>query len=98
MKKFSLNRKRFEFEYEFMDKTTAQFGYSEPTTEMIDESMNHDDGVSSTEFTKKVLRECLDSPSAGMVDKLIEEQTKHGNLYRFKMGLDEELGKLIESK
>ncbi len=96
MKKFSLNRKRFEFEYEFRDKTTAQFGYSEPTTEMIDAAIDPQNAADGTQQAKQVLKECLDSPSEGMVEKLIEEQTKYANIYRFKISLDEELGKLID--
>ena len=91
-KKYKLNRKSIEFEYEFADGTSATFEYLEPTTEQIEESFNADGLKAKVEHAKEVLIENLKSDDISHVDKLINEQTKYGNLYELKVSLDEELG------
>lgn len=94
MKKIKLNRKKIKFEYELIAGTTVKLEYMEPTTEQIDASFEADDTKEKLEYTKNVLSQCLASETAGDVEKVISEQTLHGNLYTFKMELDIELGKL----
>jgi len=97
MKKFKIQRKRIKFEYEFTDGDTAKFEYLEPTTKQIDKSVELESVSEQMDFAKKTLRDCLVSETDGAVEKLIREQVEDGNIYEFRVALDEELGKLKKS-
>lgn len=95
MKKFRAIRKKITFEYEFKTGETVKLEYFEPTTQQIDSSLSIGDNVEDRlRHTKDVLKASLRADNDEFVDKLIEEQTEHANIYEFKNELDEELGKL----
>lgn len=97
MKKFKKERKGFKFEYEFEDGTVEKVEYLEPTTKQIDKGILLDDDITERlNFTKDVLKECLNA-DAEVVARIIDEQTNDANIYDFKAQLDEELGKLKKS-
>ncbi len=102
--KLKANRKKIQFEYEFIDGATAQFEYLEPTTKMIDKASNID--IGDIKRQQEVIRESLnesikvvkDDDEIDYKEKLFEELEEHSNIYEFKASLDESLGKLRKRK
>ncbi|WP_201353820.1 hypothetical protein [Hydrogenimonas urashimensis] len=93
--KLQAKRLFIEFEYEYLDGSSASFRYMEPTTELIDGGIDIRDAdvKEKMEYAKKALRSCL-SGNENDIEKMIAELTTHANIYKFKVTLDEALGKL----
>ena len=92
--KLRAKRESIDFDYEFKDGTVVKFKYLEPTSEMIDRSIELDEsGVKERmDYVKEVFRECVQGDSE-LVEKMIDELMNDGNIYEAKAQLDEELGK-----
>ena len=97
MRRFKKNRNSVEFEYEYENGDVVKLKYLESTTKMIDEAVEKSAVKEQLDYTKDVLQECLVGDSAH-IERMIEELYEGGNLYDFKVSLDEELGKLKKKR
>ena len=92
--KIKAKRESIKFDYEFPDGTTVGFEYVEPTSEMIDEGLEIDDGDTKAklDYVKRVFRECIRGDEE-LKEKMIDDLMRNGNIYETKAALDEALGK-----
>lgn len=101
-KVFSAKRNFVEFEYEFLDGTTAKFKYYEPVQKDIEEDIDFNESTDKLreklEHRKELFKRQLKSDKDGLIDKLLDEQYEHGNLYDLIQALDDMLSNTKKKK
>ena len=97
--KLKAQRASIEFTYEFADGTEAKFKYFEPSTEIIDKTVELSDADNKTkmEFTKQTLNDLIVGDEE-LKEKMFEELLTIGNIYEFNAALNDELGKQKQKK
>jgi hypothetical protein len=85
-KVFSAKLNSVEFDYEFLDGTQAKFGFRQSSTEEIDNSADLESGAGDTRALLANAKTQIKARLTGdetLIEKLINEQMKSGNLYEF---------------
>jgi len=98
--KLSAKRADINFEYEFNSGDVAEFTYTAPSTQQMEDALEvskQEDAKSMLEFSKKVLKENL-SGDKKLIKKMIEELETYGDIYDFKETLDIAVGKLKKKR
>lgn len=91
-KVFSAKRNFVEFEYTFLDGTSAKLRYSEPSQKALEDAFAFDDEEHTTSqkmaYRLEQFKEQMGSNSGSIVTKILDEQREAGNIYDLKNELD----------